>query len=66
MKTLITALALVILVAAPGFSQPAAAAAHKAGRDTCQSQQNDKCYYRGYPLWQWLAADGPVKLEQLP
>ena len=56
MKTLITALALVILVAAPGFSQPAAAAAHKAGRDTCQSQQNDKCYYRRYPLWQWYSS----------
>jgi hypothetical protein len=53
MKTLITALALAVLVAAPAS---AAAAAHKTGRDTCQSQQNDKCYYRGYPLWQWYSS----------
>ena len=56
MKTLITALALAILVAAPAFSLSAVPAAHKTGRDTCQSQQNDKCYYRGYPLWQWYSS----------
>ena len=66
MKTLITALALAaIIVAAPSFTQPAAAAArkatadaaaHKGGRDVCQSGQNDKCYWRGYPLWQWYSS----------
>jgi hypothetical protein len=56
MKTLITALALAMLVAAPAFSQSAAAAAHKTGRDACQSQQNDQCYYLGYPLWQWYSS----------
>jgi len=55
MKTLITALALTVLVAAPALSQ-SAAAARKTGRDACQSQQNDKCYYRGYPLWQWYSS----------
>ena len=56
MKTLITALALTVLVAAPAFSQSAAAAARKTGRDACRSQQNDQCYYRGYPLWQWYSS----------
>ena len=56
MKTLITALALAVLVAAPALSQSAAAAARKTGRDACQSLQNDKCYYRGYPLWQWYSS----------
>jgi hypothetical protein len=58
MKTLITALALAAIIAAPSFTQPAAAAAaaHKAGRDVCQSGQNDKCYWRGYPLWQWYSS----------
>jgi hypothetical protein len=64
MKTLITALALAALIAAPSFTQPAAArkagsdaaGAHKAGRDACQSGQNDKCYWRGYPLWQWYSS----------
>jgi hypothetical protein len=56
MKTLITALALAMLVAAPEFSQSAVAAARKTGRDACQSQQNDQCYYRGYPLWQWYSS----------
>jgi hypothetical protein len=67
MKTLITALALATLIAAPSFTQPAAAArkaggdaaavpARKAGRDACQSGQNDNCYYRGYPLWQWYSS----------
>jgi hypothetical protein len=56
MKTLITALALAVLIAAPAFSQSAAAAARKIGRDACQSQQNDQCYYLGYPLWQWYSS----------
>ena len=55
MKALITALALATLIAAPSFTQPAAAA-RKAGRDACQSGQNDNCYYRGYPLWQWYSS----------
>ena len=56
MKTLITALALATLIAAPAFSQSAAAAASNTGRDTCQSQQNENCYWRGYPLWQWYSS----------
>jgi hypothetical protein len=56
MKTLITALALAVLVAAPAFARSATPAAHKTGRDACQSQQNDQCYYRGYPLWQWYSS----------
>ena len=44
-NTLATALALAVIVSAE-------AAARKHDRDTCQSQQNDNCYYRGYPLWQ--------------
>jgi hypothetical protein len=66
MKTLITALALAALIAVPSFTQPAAARkaggdaaavpARKAGRDACQSGQNDNCYYRGYPLWQWYSS----------
>jgi hypothetical protein len=56
MKTLIAALALAAFVAAPAFSQSAAAAARKTDRDTCQSGQNDNCYWHGYPLWQWYAS----------
>jgi hypothetical protein len=67
MKMLITALALTFLVAVPTFTQPVAAAAHKAGgdaaaaarkgaRDACQLGQNDQCYWRGYPLWQWYSS----------
>ena len=56
MKTLITALALAVLVAAPAFARSATPAAHKTGRDACQSLQNDQCYYRGYPLWQWYSS----------
>jgi uncharacterized membrane protein len=56
MKTLITALALASLIAAPTFTQPVAAAARKAGGDACQSGQNDRCYWRGYPLWQWYSS----------
>ena len=82
MKVLITALALVTLIASPtsaqrqypgefypasyqspansSFAAPAftqsAAAARKAGRDACQSGQNDNCYYRGYLLWQWYGS----------
>jgi hypothetical protein len=56
MKTLITALAVAVLVAAPSFTPPAAAAAREADRDACQSGQNDNCYYRGYPLWQWYSS----------
>jgi hypothetical protein len=67
MKMLITALALTFLVAVPTFTQPVAAAArkaggadaaaaHKAGLDACQSGQNDQCYWRGYPLWQWYSS----------
>ena len=54
MKTLITALALAAVTAAPSFNQPAAAAARKAARDTCQSAH--QCYWRGYPLWQWYSS----------
>jgi hypothetical protein len=49
MKTLVTALALALVIV-PALSQSAAAAARK--RDGCQWQQNENCYYRGYPLWQ--------------
>jgi hypothetical protein len=63
MKTLITALTLAALIAAPSFTQPAAArkagndaTAPKASGDACQSGQNDKCYWRGYPLWQWYSS----------
>jgi hypothetical protein len=67
MKTLMTALAVAGLITAPFFTQPAAAArkadgaaatvvARKASRDACQSGQNDNCYYRGYPLWQWYSS----------
>jgi hypothetical protein len=55
MKTLVTALALALVIA-PALSQSAEAAARK--RDSCQSQQNENCYYRGYPLWvQQLTAE---------
>jgi hypothetical protein len=65
MKTLITALALAIVIAAPGFTEPADArpaagkaepAAGKADGDSCLSGQNEKCYWRGYPLWQWYSS----------
>jgi Spy/CpxP family protein refolding chaperone len=57
MKTLTTALAaLALVITALAFSQSAEAAARKAGRETCQLQQNDNCYYRGYPLWQWYSS----------
>jgi hypothetical protein len=65
MKALITALALAIVIAAPGFTEPAIArpaarkaepAAGKADRDNCPSGQNEKCYWRGYPLWQWYSS----------
>ena len=60
MKVLITALALVTLIASPTFAQrqypgefyPAsAAAAGKVGRDVCQSGQNEYCDYPGGPVW---------------
>jgi hypothetical protein len=51
MNTLATALALALVIV-PALSQSVEAAARKHDRDTCQSQQNDNCYYRGYPLWQ--------------
>ena len=73
MKVLITALALVTLIASPTFAQrqypgefyPASyespatliagpaftQSARKAGRDACQSGQNDNCYYQGEPVW---------------
>jgi hypothetical protein len=54
MKTLITTLALAALVAAPSFT--AAAAAGKADRVSCQSEQNDNCDWHGYPLWQWYSS----------
>jgi hypothetical protein len=41
----------------PAFTQ-SAPAARKAGRDACQSGQNDNCYYRGYPCGSGIAADG--------
>ena len=56
MKTLITALTLATLIAAPAFTHSAAAAARKTDRDVCQSGQSDNCYYQGYPLWQWYAS----------
>ena len=55
MKTFITALALALVIA-PALSQSAEAAARKLDRDSCQSQQNENCYYRGYPLWQWYSS----------
>jgi len=65
MKTLIAALALAIAIAAPPFTAPADArpaarkaepAAGKVERDTCTSWQNEKCYWHGYPLWQWYSS----------
>ena len=65
MKTLIAALALAIAIAAPPFTAPADArpaarkaepAAGKVERDNCVSWQNEKCYWRGYPLWQWYSS----------
>jgi hypothetical protein len=56
MKTLIAALALATLVAAPAFTQSAAAAT-SARRDTSQSGQNSNGYYRGYPLEDWYRPD---------
>jgi hypothetical protein len=65
MKTLITALALAVIIAAPGFTEPAAAravahktepSAGKVERENCLSWQNEKCYWRGYPLWQWYSS----------
>jgi hypothetical protein len=55
MKTLIAALALATLVAAPAFTQSAAATS--ARRDTSQSGQNSNGYYRGYPLEDWYRPD---------
>jgi hypothetical protein len=57
MKTLIAALALATLMAAPAFT-PSAAAATNAGRGASQSGQSDNGYYRGYPLEQWYRTDG--------
>ena len=58
MNTLATALTLALVIV-PALSQCAEAAARKRDRDSCQSQQNDNCYYRGYPLWQsGTATDG--------
>src|SRR5213080_3093350 len=55
MKTLVTAPALALLIA-PALNQSGEAAARKRDRDSCQSQQNENCYYRGYPLWQWYSS----------
>ncbi|MFL6823344.1 MAG: hypothetical protein ACJ8FA_12310 [Xanthobacteraceae bacterium] len=64
MKTIITALAFAIVIVAPGFTQSADAraaarkaepAASKVDRDNCLSGQNEKCYWRGYPLWLWYS-----------
>jgi hypothetical protein len=61
MRTLIAALALAIAIAAPGFTELAAArkaesSAAKVERNSCLSWQNEKCYWRGYPLWQWYSS----------
>ena len=56
MKTLIAALALAFLIAAPAFA-PSATAATYAGRNASQSGQNYNGYYRGYPLEDWYRAD---------
>ena len=56
MKTLITALALATLIAAPAFTQSAAAAPN-AGRDASQSGQNHNGYYRGIL---WRIGTGPT------
>jgi hypothetical protein len=55
MKTLFTALALATLIAAPAFTQSAAAA---RARDASQWEQNYNGYYRGYPLEDWYRTDG--------
>ncbi len=55
MKTLVTAPALALLIA-PALNQSGEAAARKRDRDSCQSQQNENCYYHGYPLWQWYSS----------
>jgi hypothetical protein len=56
MKTLIAVLALATLIAAPAFTQSAAAAPN-AGRDASPSGQNYNGYYRGYPLEDWYRTD---------
>jgi hypothetical protein len=59
MKALIPALALAALIAAPAFTQ-SAAAAPKVSRAAAQSAQSGKSgsgYYRGYPLEQWYRTD---------
>ena len=55
MKTLFTVLTLATLIAAPAFTQSAAAA---RARDAGQWEQNYNGYYRGYPLKDWYTTDG--------
>src|SRR5262249_38478746 len=64
MKALITALALVTLIANPTFAQAARASAQndfvfKTDQERCQSGQYDFCHWRGYPLWQWDSGAHP-------
>jgi hypothetical protein len=54
MKTLITALALAILISATLF----VAAAPRDRRDAGQSRQGSEGTYKGYPLSQWYRTDG--------
>jgi hypothetical protein len=68
MKMLVTALLLAIVIAATGFTESADAraaarraepAAGRADRDNCLSGQNEKCYWRGYPLPAAMPKRGP-------
>jgi hypothetical protein len=61
MKTLITALALAILISATQF----VAAAPRDRRDAGQSRQSSEGTYKGYPLSQWYRTDAG-KAGQVP
>jgi hypothetical protein len=56
MKALITALALVTLIArnaAPASNQ--IDFVFKTDQELCQSGRTEFCHWRGYPLWQWYS-----------
>ena len=61
MKALITALALVTLMATPTFARNAAPDSNqtdfvfKTDQELCQSGRTEFCHWRGYPLWQWYS-----------
>jgi len=61
MKALITALALITLIATPTFARKAAPVSNqtdfvfKTDQELCQSGRTEFCHWRGYPLWQWYS-----------